>query len=280
MVNVNSAYGTVYWVDENNGADTNTGLRPDLAFATIGAAITASNLTCGSYNMNTIYVNAQTYTESLTVPPKNVNIIGIGAKVRLAGNQTFAGTGQNCHFWNIQFRASSGTAVTIPSTTYGVGFHGCTFEGNGTATVGLSVGGTQDLMIEDCRFLGNPIYTTAIDITGACIRGVIKNNLITATTCGIQMAKLEAGIGYGNIVVNNDIWSITANPNGSSNMTYGISMLSQGTLNGWNLHGNRISAADGIYIAHTSGTQEQDCCVQNWITAAGTATWEDGGTID
>ena len=101
MVNPNSAFGTVYWVDAATGDDTHTGLTPELAFASITTAITASNLTCGSYNMNTIYVNAGTYTEDLTVEPRNVNIIGIGSKTRLQGTHVFdtgGNSAQHCHW--------------------------------------------------------------------------------------------------------------------------------------------------------------------------------------
>lgn len=265
--------GNEYFVDANTGNNNDNGLSWACAKASIASAITASNAEVGSYNMNNIYVNAQTYTEDLTTAPKNVNIIGVGAKTRLTGNQAFAATSQNYHFWNIQFRAATGTAVTIPSTSYGVGFHGCTFDGYGTATIGLSVGGCHDLMVEDCRFLGNPIYTTAIQITGNNLRSVIKNNLIAATTNGILVD--DALSGYGNFMIGNIICRRTADPNSSNQMTYGIRMARDDALNGWLIVNNRIAAGDGISIAHAAGTQAQDACIANRTGQGGIAAWED-----
>jgi len=277
--NPNAAFGKVYWVNENAGSDTYGGLSPAQAFATIGAAITASNLTCGSYNMNTIYVNAQTYTEDLTTEPKNVNIIGIGAKVRIQGNHTFStSASQNYHFWNICFRASTGTIFTTTGTHYAIGWHGCTFEGSPTALIALSIGGTQDLVIEDCRFLGNPVYVTAIQITGTCIRGRISRNYIGATTNGILLDTL-ASPGYGNLIDNNVIGGTMTNPNSSAQMAYGIKSEKADGHVGFTITNNRIEAVDAIYFAHTSGTNETDSCIGNITVEAGASSNEAGTTL-
>lgn len=270
--NPNAAFGKVYWVDENSGSDNYDGLTPKRPFATIAAAITASNLTCGSYNMNTIYVNAQTYTEDLTTAPQNVNIYGIGGKTRLQGTHVFAANlQQNFHFHNMWFRDVDGINFTISGNSYGYGWHNCTFE-NAGATGAIKSYLAQDMMIEDCRFLGNPVFTTAIQISGHHYRSIIRNNLIGATTNGIL---IDAGsVGYGNWIIGNVIGRSMTDPNSSSQMTYGFRESKTDGHSGFTLAGNYIEAADAISFAHTSGTNETDCCIGNHVVQAGTADVE------
>jgi len=278
--NPNAAFGKVYWVDENTGNDNYDGLTPKRPLATITEAIAVSNAEVGSYNMNTIYVNAQTYTEDLTLEPKNVNIIGIGAKTRLQGTHTFdtgGNSAQNCHWWNMQFRDSSGVFFAITSNYFGLGWHGCTFENSGSGTGGISVALTHDLMIENCRFLGNPVFTTAIEITGQSIRAMIRDNIIGATTNGILVDSTTNG--YGNFIMRNAICRRTADPNSASQMTYGLRFTNAGALDGFQCVDNRIAAGTPISFAHSAGTQSQDACQGNYGGAGGTATLIDGATI-
>ena len=271
LIHPNAAFGNVYWVDKSTGSDSNDGLTPASAFLTIANAISVSNAEVGSYDMNTIYVNSNTYTESLTTGPKQCNIIGIGAKVRLQGVQAFASASNNWHFWNIQFRYSTGTLFTIPSTSYGVGFHGCTFDNTG-ATIGISVGATQDFICEDCRFIGNPIFTTAITSTARQIRLLIRNNIIAATTNGILIA--AADDGYFNVIKDNVIGRMFADPNSSSQGTYGIRLAKTTGTSKYQIVGNQISAADAISSA-TADTAIQIQCIGNRVSEAGTSAWED-----
>ena len=272
--NPDAAFGKVYWVDKNTGDDDHNGLSPQQAFATIEEAITVSNAEVGNYNMNTIYVGAQSYSETLTALPKNCNVVGIGGKVRIAGVSTFAASSQNAHFWNIQFRdTTSAPMVTIPSTSYSIGFHGCTFDnGSGTSTYGISVGGTQDFVLEDCFFCGNPVFPTAIHITGNHIRTRIRRNYISATTNGILIA--SASVGYQNYIEENIIGRTMTDPNSSAQMAYGINSLKADGHSGFMMINNRIEAVDAIYFAHTTGTNETDACLGNIISQAGTGTSE------
>ena len=274
-MNPDAAFGKVYWVDENTGDDDNDGLTPGAAFATIGYAIGISNAEVGDYNMNTIYVNAQTYTEDLTAEPYNVNIIGIGGKTRLQGNHVFDTGGnasQNCHWYNMQFRATTGVLFTITSNTYGYGWHGCTFEGSGTVTGALQIALGHDTVIENCRFLGNPVFTTAIQITGHQLRSVIRNNIIAATTNGILLDTTSAG--YGSLIEGNVIGRSQTDPNSSAQMAYGIKSEKADGHSGFMMVNNRIEAVDGIYFAHTSGTTETDICLGNICSQAGTGSNE------
>ena len=275
-LNPNAAFGKVYWVDKASGSDSSDGLSPEGAFLTIEYAVSISNAEVGSYNMNTIYVNSNTYAEDLTEEPKNVNIVGIGAKTRLQGTHTFDTGGnaaQNCHWWNMQFRDTSGVFFTITSNYYGLGWHGCTFENSGSGTGGISVALTHDLMIENCRFLGNPVFTTAIEITGQSIRAMLRDNIIGATTNGILVDSTTNG--YGNFIMRNAICRRTADPNSASQMTYGLRFTNAGALDGFQCVDNRIAAVTPISFAHTAGTQSQDAAQGNRTGAAGTAAWND-----
>lgn len=267
----NAAFGNVYWVDKNTGDDGNDGLTSDAPFETIGRAITVSNLEVGSYNMNTIYVNAQTYTEDLTVFPKNANVIAIGAKVRLQGIQSCPHLTMNCHFYNFQFRYSTGTMITIATTCYGVGFHGCTFDNTGS-TIALSVASTQDFVVEDCRFIGNPIFTTAITSTARQIRFLIRRNQISATTNGILIA--AADDGYQNVIADNYIGRVAADPNSGNQMTYGIRLAKTTGSNAYMLVNNRIEAVDAISWGVVDQASANNS-ISNAVVEAGTGVMED-----
>lgn len=272
--NPNAAFGKVYWVDKATGSDSYDGLTPKRPFLTIENAIDVNNAEVGSYNMNTIYVNSNTYSETLTTLPRNANIMGIGAKVRLSGVQTFVGSQQNSHFWNIQFRqATAAPHVTIPSTCYNIGFHGCTFENSGgSVTHAMSIGAVHDLMIEDCRLFGGPCFPIGIEITDYCIRGVIQNNRIAATTDGVLIA--DNVDGYQNLIYHNIIDRESWDPNSSSQMTYGIREIRSDGHSGWIFVRNFISAVDAINFG-LADTDSANMCIANSIVQNGTGVMED-----
>lgn len=270
--------GHTYYVDTNhaNALDANDGEHGqtwEKPFATIAYAITRNNADGGSYTMSNILVNAGTYTEDLTTEPKNVNIIGVGAKTRLQGTHVFSTTNsQNWHWWNMQFRDTSGVNFTITNLHHVCGWHGCTFENSGSGTGALSLGTGFDFTVENCRFLGNPVFTTAIQITGNQYRTMIRGNLIAATTNGILID--SGSVGYGNMIEANTIGRTMTDPNSSAQMTRGISSLKEDGHSGFMVVNNRIEAVDAIYFAHTSGTNETDCCLGNICSEAGTGSSE------
>ncbi len=145
-VNPYHAFGTEYWVDAVSGSDTDDGLSPTEAFATITAAITASNLTAGSYNMNTIYIAGSTYTEDLTTLPKNCNVRGVGAKVRIQGNLTPTAAAANSRWWNIQIRENDALPIiTLPAQSHGCEFHDMRLDDQGACTYGIYLSGRMGL---------------------------------------------------------------------------------------------------------------------------------------
>ncbi len=268
--NPNAAFGKVYWVDETTGDDNSNGLTPATAFATIGQAITISNAEVGSYNMNTIYVNAQTYTEDLTTAPRNVNIIAIGAKTRLQGTHVFAAN-QNWHFWNFWFRDSDGINFTVADSTYKYGWHNCVFE-NAGATGAIKTSGRADMMVEGCQFLGNPLFTTCIQISGTHNRSVIRNNLIAGTTDGIL---IDDGVdGYGNLIIGNTIGRQTTDPNSSAQMARGIYEVRADGHSGWMIVNNKIEAVDAIQFG-LADTASANSTIANSVVQAGTGVMED-----
>jgi len=275
LPNMNAAFGKVFYVDKATGSDSQDGLTPATAFATVAKAITANNLefTGLNYKMNTIYVHSNTYSEALTVMPHNCNVIGIGARARLGSVLTFTTAASNCNFWNMRFRqATAAPHVTIPDNCYGVSFHNCIFEGNGSATYALSVGICQDLVVEDCQFLGNPVFPTAIILTGLQIRMIIRRNHIAATTNGIEDACTTAS--YGGIICDNYIGKQFADPNSTTQMAYGIKLDKTTGTSKILIVNNRIEAVDGIYSA-SSDTQFQNTAIGNIVNEAGTSTTED-----
>jgi len=277
LPNMHAAFGKVYYVDKSTGSDQNDGLTTLTAFATIAKAITVSNLefTGLNYKMNTIYVHSHTYSEALTVLPNNCNMVAIGARTRIGSVCTIASSVSNCHFWGFRFRqATAAPNITLPSPCYGVGFHGCIFEGTaGSATYAISVGDCQDLCIEDCQFLGNPLFPTAIILTGLQLRMIIRRNIIAATTNGIQDS-LTTGASYGGLICDNYIGRQFADPNSTAQMAYGIKMDKATGTSKILIVNNRIEAVDGIYSA-SSDTQFQNTAIGNIVNEAGTSTTED-----
>jgi len=276
----NSPNAHVYYVDKGatNALDANDGVHGQTwenPFATIAYAITRNNAEGNSYAMSTIFVNANTYTESLTVLPKNCNVIAVGARTRITGAHTVAASQQNSHFWNFWFRGSGAyPGITIPSTCYTVGFHGCTFEGTTSMTYSIEAGAVQEMTIEDCQFIGNPLVPTAIHITGGHMRTRIRRNWICATTNGIL---IDDGTGhYGNLIDNNVITRLSADPNSSEQMAYGIKMEKPTGTAKWLIVNNSIEAVDAIYSA-TDDTAFDNQCIGNRVNQAGTGAFEDEG---
>ncbi len=276
--NPNAAFGNVYWVDKQTGSDSSDGLSPINAFLTVAAAITASNLTVGSYDMNTIYVNAQTYSEDLTVFPKNCNVIGIGSKTRISGNQTLtSNVGWNSRWWNFEFRSGGDSApiITIPNSGHGVEFHNCRIKNNSAnTTIGIQFGDGSDMIVDNCYFGGNPQLPIAIKFAASTNIGcVVNDNRIGATTTGIELAA-SLGSSYQNLIIGNSI--TRQDPNSQNQMATGIKELKTDGHSGFAIHDNNISAVDAILFTYTGGVNyHQWATIRNRTGQDATAAWED-----
>ncbi len=276
---VNHSFGTVYFVDKATGSDSDDGLSPANAFLTIGAAITASNITVGDYLQNAIYVNANTYTEDLTTLPVNCDVIGVGSKCRIAGNHT--DSAWNCHWHNFEFRSgvTSAPIMTLQGDCHGNEFHSCRFKNNSAnTTIGLEIQNGFDGVIEDCYFGGNPQLPIAIKFSSTSNIGWrILNNVIGATTTGIELAATLASC-YQNLIKGNYIGR--QDPNSDEQMTTGIKELKTDGHSGFAIIDNNIEAVDAILFTYTGGTNyHQWACIRNYINENGTASIEDGAAI-
>ena len=274
-VNPNSAFGKVYWVDKTTGSDSNDGLSPATAFASIAQATTVNNADVGTntYNINTIYVNTASYAETLTAFPANANVISIGAGTFLTGAQTSQAKLYNCHFYGFWFVGNTAAPiVTVSDNSQFVGFHNCTFAAGATTTYGIQLNKVYEATIEGCKFLGNPLCPTAIYVTAIQLRTRITNNWIAATTNGILINNYTGD--YGNLIDNNFITRQSADPNSSEQMAYGIKMLKPTGTDKWLIARNSIEAVDAIYSA-TADTAFQNQCISNATVQVGTGVMED-----
>lgn len=276
----NISGGQDLYVDKGNGNNSNDGLSWAYPLLTVTAAITANNtysaVTANSYRKNRIFVLANTYTETLTVLPRNCDVIAVGGKTRLAGPHNIAAATQYCNFYNFWFRgAGAYPAFTIAGDIqHESGFHNCSFvnESDTDVTEHLSVGSSQGFVVEDCLFMGLPnLPATAIHITGIQERCIIRNNWISANTNGILV---DRETGYGNLIFQNVIGKQAHDTIAAAQMTYGIRMAKTDGSPGWMIVNNWIEAVDGISWA-TADTASQNKSINNYTNQAGTATRED-----
>jgi len=276
--NPSAAFGKVFWVCETNGNDNYDGLSPQRPFATVEVAITANNTAfdLNNHNQNTMYINAQTYTENLTAFPKNCDVIGIGGKVRIQGYHAFSHA-QNCRIHNLQFRCSD-AGVPIVSATgncHGLSFDKCVFDSQAAITENiLYAGNSSDLVVNNCRMgyetnaVNSPDYV--IRFAGvAAQRAEITNNRLWSTGVGIQVESTMTSGGF--VLIKDNV--ISNNPARDNQMAFGIKDLTPSPSGALIVH-NYISAVDAIYYSVT-GAKSQNLCIDNYVVQGGTATRED-----
>jgi len=225
LVNAFNNDGYVYHVDVNSGVDTNNGLSWETAFKTYAKAVTASNLTIatspkgtgrGWAARNTILYkgdNAEAAAEAITTLPNKCDVIGVGSydhrpmPMMIGAHVVGAGAYMGTRFINMGFMspAAGGVIFTVPTTTSGLAFIGCNFDGRSTtaATKAIVATAVEQLTIEGCRFFGK-FSTTTIDIgTGASRLLLIKDNLIESAAIGITVhASATCADGIGQILNN------------------------------------------------------------------------------
>jgi len=274
--------GLVYYVDASHGdaSDNNDGTDPNEPFATIQAAITASNAlidwaaTPVYEGFNVIIVSPGVYAENLT-PLYYGAIIGLGlatggdicVHVLPATGSALAGTGLGLHLYNIRF----GCNTAVPVLDFGV-MNSCiiescmiTDENPGLATVGIDTTDAGGSQILNTRFTYNtsPI-PIGIRSTGAFFDCYIRNCDIRASTTGIDLS--GAALCGGAVAEFNRIW------NGGSGvlLATGIDDSVVGDLFCVN---NFISATDAI--SHADGA---NMTVGNLVINAGVGAHELVGT--
>jgi hypothetical protein len=211
-----------YYVDGNhaNASDSNDGTDPEAPFATIQAAITASNalidwaLSPPYEGFNTIWVSPGVYAENLT-PAYYCRIVGLGlatggdicVNVEPAAGSPLAGTGLALHLYNIRFTANT----AVPVLDFGV-MNSCIIDscmivdGNpGLATVGIDTTDAGGSKIINCN-ITHTASTMPIGIrsTGDFYDCLIQGCLIKAATTGIDLS--GAALCGGSVAFRNMIW--------------------------------------------------------------------------
>ena len=281
-------YSEIYYVDSDhaNALDADDGEHGntrELPFATVTYAITRNNaaFALDSDPQRLMLIHSKTYTENLTAFPKNCTVIGCGGKVRIQGYHSFSHA-QNCRIYNVQFKSSEASVPIVDATgnCHGLEFHECVFEGGAAISECLKFSGnSSDLVVDNCRIGYETNATRSPDIAirfagVAAQRAEITNNRIWSTGIGIQIDSTMTSGGF--LLIENN--KISNNPARDNQMAFGIKDLTP-SPSGALIVRNYISAVDAIFYTVT-GAKSQNLCIGNWCNEAGTATWEDGGTID
>ena len=196
--------GTVYYVESNVGDDTNDGLSWTNAFKTLAVAFVASNASIalasgtGWAARNKIYVksdNNEAASETIITLPNKCDVIGVGSYdakpfPEFIGNHVIgAGAYMGTRFINVGFRslAAGGAIFTVPTTTSGLEFIGCNFDGNSTivGTYGIVATAIEKLKIIGCNFRGL-FSVAAISLGTGSMKGMeITDNFIESGAIGI-----------------------------------------------------------------------------------------------
>lgn len=231
---------TVYYVDGNKST-AGDGLSWKGAFTTLTAALAASHADIGVSakrnwaGRNTIFCKGDTLTEDLTALAQKTDIIGVGNNnpynmCALLGNHDIASTTAypSCRFYNMQFYGDEAAEVWDVDGQGGLEFHGCLFQANGTATVGLEASECTKLKINGCEFSsadGIDFSSSAIEIpddTTSPPNVHITNNLIRSDGIGINWDETAVigGLIQGNTIRSggmciddegDDVWVINNN---------------------------------------------------------------------
>ena len=273
--------GRTYYVSKSgNGVD---GLSWETAFNTIAAAITASNayiaVTANSYGRNRMYIDGgNLWSEDLATFPNQCDMIGVGARTgwvpTIYGATAITTAVTGCHVYNLMFHNSnaSGKVCVIPDGSHGIEFHHCWFAGEASVTHGLVLGSLADMVVDDCRFCGNPPALIGILLEGSMATGEIKNNFISAVTTGIQIADGTTA-DYGLVIKDNIIGC--ANPNSSIQLATGILISDTNSRCHTYFVNNYISAVDAInFVGAGYGNMSAWLCIGNHVVQAATGVIE------
>ena len=172
-----ATFGTVYYVDADNGSDTrNDGLSMSGAFATVAKAY--SKVTSNAHDVIVLSgAGAHTLTDELLVAKNRVHFVGLGGGSRYMGQRTrfemgvttgsaialLQVTGVGCTFSNIKFRSSDTLATSLYCVADGgefTQFTNCSFEKAtdlGTALSAEFLCNSDTGYYKNCTF-GNLIY--------------------------------------------------------------------------------------------------------------------------
>lgn len=151
---VPATFGKYWFVDADNGSDSNPGDRMDRAFATISAAYSAARTNKHDVIILSAY-GGHTLTDQLTITKNRLHFIGLDLGARYYGQRT-----------RLTLGVSTGTAIAaIHNTGVGNTFRNLKITSNdtlATSVYGVAEGGEFSLW-ENCEFL----KATDLDQAGA-----------------------------------------------------------------------------------------------------------------
>lgn len=207
--------GTIFYCDGNMSADTGDGLSwasatqmlsTALALSHADIAVSADRQWAGR---NRIYVKGDAITEDLTALAQKTDIIGVGNNnpynmPGIVGNHDIASTTAypSCRFYNIQFYGDEAAELWDVDGQGGLEFHGCLFQPNGSATVGLEASECTRLVVNGCQFVsidGIDFSSSAIEIpddTTPPPNMRFTNNLIRSDGIGINIDETVTSGSY------------------------------------------------------------------------------------
>jgi hypothetical protein len=258
--------GTVYYVEGNYGNDYNDGLSLKKPFKTLAKALAVSHANIGQRERwarrNTIYLIADSTTETLTKLAQKTDIVGLGqcdgiSSARITGAHTIDTTSYTgCRFFNVNFRSTAAACdiMTIPTEQSGIGFFRCDFNGQNTAAAHGAIIATavESLSIVGCRFRG-AFDDAVIELgAGATNSLLIEGNIIEGANMGIDVnASLTTALRIG-WIKNNYIKSTLACINDASSKLHivgnrGITLAAKGSDLAGAVVGNTALAADNEF---------------------------------
>lgn len=246
--------GSTYFVDNNSGSDSNDGLTWESAFKTLAYATTISNLDIARGSdrwarRNTIYYCADTETADLVAFPNKCDVIGCGSydantKPGITGNHVPVNAGNwGTRFINIWFKAPAVASpiITLASTSSGIQFHGCTFDGSaGTVTSAILATASPFMQVFDCEMFGG-FATSYISFGAGEAAGTkISGNMMTGSA-GIGIIVASNTTSSYPTVIKNNIIVITDNSlciDDDADLFYYVDnrLMNQGTVTAWADH--------------------------------------------
>jgi len=268
--------GDRFFVDVNYGVDTNDGLSFNSPLKTLAAAIVKSNASIaagakGWAARNKIYYkgdNNEASAESLITLPNKCDVIGVGSydhrsyPVMIGNHVIGAGAYMGTRFINMGFRslAAGGVIFTAPTTTSGLQFIGCHFDGRTTtpATKAILLTAVEEAAIIGCRFIGK-YSTSTIDIgTGSSRALLIKDNIIESGAIGITVHSGLTCADAVAMILNNvfDVVTLVIDENSDKVIVGGNRGRTQanGTV-ALTIDYNAVMAYDNIF-AHSAGVSQ------------------------
>ncbi len=195
------------YVSNLNGNDSNNGLSPETAVATLGVALTKA----ASGGLIVIFPNSVTYSENTTITLQNVTIMSdvYNGSCSFSGTITVANTTSNVTFKGITFttlvHSNSGSLymynckVNTSFTSSGTGFlqaQDTDFQGSGASTMSITGSGTK-LFSANCN-------TGIMTINNASVLvGILNHNnslpiTLTAGTLSINNGTVYAASALSN----------------------------------------------------------------------------------